>query len=167
MLKVRTAAPLLRDLRGRFARVDEIAEEELGFAVQQSTKAVYRQAQRNIGRMFRNPGRMQSALKMTVRLGKRPIGEVSISGVENVIHETGGLRSYTIFPRNRSVLKFQGLVLGLTGGTRFGSVFAARVDRDPLPQRSYLRLALEQKRSEVRNILDEALRRNTTRIARG
>lgn len=104
---------------------------------------------------------------MTVRPGKVPVGEVFIEGVEYAIHERGGLRSYTIFPRNGQALKFQGLLAGKTGEARFGGIFAKRVERDPVPERSYLRRALDEKRGEVREIFAAAGRRIAERTVRG
>lgn len=167
MLNVRVEAPLLRDVLGRFRRVDEVAQEELNSAVRQATEAVYRQVRRNIRSTFRTSGRMESALQMLVRPGKRPVGEVFIEGLRYAIHERGGAKSYTIFPRNGQALKFQGLLQTVTGDARFGGVFARRVDRDPLPQRSYLRRALDEKRDEIREIFGDATKRIAERTVRG
>lgn len=158
MLRVHAEAPRLRDVLGRFQRVDEFAEAELNAATERATESVYRQAQRNVRSKFGGTGRMENALQMTVRHGKRPFGEVFIRGAEYVVHELGGRGSYLIQARGGGVLAFE---------TDTGFAFASRVRRGPAREQSYLRLALEQQRSEVREIFAEAARNISSRVAGG
>lgn len=158
MISVTIESQGLDELISRVERYPTALDEKLYSTVIWATEAVYRQARDNIGKMFRNPGKMQSALQMTfARLGDGSItGAVSISGIGYVTQEFGGRTAYDIFPKSREVLAFPGSLAapfrqryGTRQGRSISTVFAAHVHREPLPERSFLRLAMNQKRAEI------------------
>lgn len=135
-------------------RVDAAAEEARGI--------LYDQVRSNISRMFSNPAKMLSAIgSEVVRTGDIVTVTINASGrISGVvlpymgIHEYGGRTSaHTILPVNARALHF--LTPGALG---FGSgprgqdgVFAKRVNHpgSRIPERSYLRAALAQRKNEV------------------
>ena len=147
----------LRDLQGRFQRIAGEEARNAESDVRAATELVYQQAKANIARMFRNPGRMQNALRMTFnRVSGGTRGSVEIEGVGYVTQEFGGTRPYVIFPgAGKKVLAFEGSApFGSAGQT----VFTPYVLHPPLPERSYLRLALEQKQAEIRELFADRVR---------
>ena len=146
----------LRDLQGRFQRISLEDRERAREEVLQATELVYRQARENISRMFRNPGPMESALRMTFdRLLGAYRGSVSIEGVGYVTQEFGGSRPYQILPHGQA-LKFQ--AERYFGSRETETIFTPMVIHPPLPERSFLRLALDQKRAEIEALFAGRLR---------
>lgn len=135
----------LRDLQGRFQRVSAEDREENARSIRQATEMVYQQARENIARMFKNSGPMQNALQIFYEsYGAYQRGSVTIEGVGYVTQEFGGTKPYLIprspLPAGRA-LKFM---------TEGYEVFTpGPVVRGPLRERSFLRLALDQKRAEI------------------
>ena len=153
----------VRDLAGRFERLPERAAEAVAVGVREATALIHRQATENIYRLFRPSGRMPNALKMSFeRFVNNAMGSVSITGVGYVTQEFGGTRPYDIFPVNARALRFVSPTrIGFSGGPRTlqpVEVFARRVHHPPLPERSYLRAAMAQKRGEIRALFGDAIR---------
>lgn len=142
----------LRRITAKFGNLPEEAERELEETVRSATDLLYDQAQENIRNLFNTSGKMSNALQRRVRhLGPgRVVGSVYIEGTGYITQERGGLKPYDIFPRARNALRF--FVAG-------SAVFAMVVHRLPLPRRSYLALALNQKRAEIRAMFDAFAKR--------
>ena len=166
MPEVRVTVTGLEAAVARLQGLGPAVDAEVTATVRWATELVYNQARENIESMFRYPARMANALKMTVEtLGAGSVrGTVSIEGIGYVTQETGGRGPYDIFPRNRIALAWSGEGLPRVSrnvyrgeGGRFvgggseeaGVVFAKHVHHPPLPQRSYLRRALDQRRGEI------------------
>lgn len=132
----------LRDLQGRFRRLaDTGVGEAVAAGVRRVTELIYRQTIRNIRSLFRTSGKMENALRVAYTgTGATTQGSVSIGGVGYVTQELGGRRPFAIRPKSRLALAFEG---------EAGLTFARLVIRGPLPARSYLRLAVDQTRSQV------------------
>lgn len=155
----------LRELAARFEGLPAAMEIAVADGTRRATDIVYQQAKDNIARMFRNPGPMQNALQETVAVAAGvAIGTVSISGIGYVTQELGGATVYDIFPVNAKALRFlPGGGGGFSGGPKTvgggGAVFAKHVVHPPLPERSFLRAALAQRRAEIAQIFGDAVRR--------
>lgn len=144
----------LSELKDRFEAMPGATDRAIASAVMEVTELVYQQAQQNIRSMFRTSGKMESALKTTFeRFAGGACGTVSISGIGYVTQELGGRGFYDIFPRGNALRWLD------TGGRE---VFAKHVHHPPLPERSFLRLALDQKREEIRGLFEAAAHRVVT-----
>lgn len=154
----------LRELIARFDALPANMQVAVADATRRATEVVYDQAKANIGRMFRNPGPMQNALRIAFSAaGGTATGTVSIGGIGYVTQEMGGTTAYDIFPVNAKALRFMaGGAGGFSGGPKTltpGVVFAKHVVHPPLPERSFLRAALAQRRGEIQQIFGDAVRR--------
>ena len=132
------------------------ARAEVNSAVMEATNLVYQQARENIATMFKSSGRMQNALRIAFDgTGAYAKGSVSIEGVAYSVQEFGGTRPYAIFPSGRA-LKFQ--AERFFQSREMETVFAPMVIHPPLPERSFLRKALDQKRAEIAELFGRRVR---------
>jgi hypothetical protein len=113
-------------------------------------------ARENIARMFNNPARMQDSLSTRVEGSSQTLtGTVTASGLPYLaIHEYGGvIQTPEIFPVNALALHWiSPAALGFSGGAKSQEgVFAmhARAHPTRIPERSYLRAALAQRRRAI------------------
>jgi hypothetical protein len=146
----------LTNLVDRFGRLPNVVHQNLIKAMHDVTVMVEQQAKDNIARMFNNPGKMQSALSSKVDdSGQVVTGTVSASGLPYLaIHEFGGvIQTPEIFPVNAKALHWLApAALGFSGGPKGQEgVFAMHAAAHPthIPERSYLRAALAQRRAEI------------------
>lgn len=145
----------LARLRARFEALPEAIDAELEGRIAAATEIVYRQAYENIGQMFRNPGKMQSALKMTVtRLAPGSVeGTVSIEGAGYAALERGS-GPHWIFPVHARALAFESGGAAIPASRvlreRGGPVFAADVHHPGTRAYHFLRSAIADKHAEIR-----------------
>jgi phage gpG-like protein len=146
----------LSELVDRFGRLPDVVHQNLVKTMGDVTRMVVQQAQDNIARMFNNPGKMQASISGKVEdNGGTVTGTVSASGLPYLaIHEYGGVvHTPEIFPVNAKALYWLApAALGFSGGPKTQQgVFAmhARAHDTNIPERSYLRAALAQRRAEI------------------
>lgn len=124
-------------------------------------------AKQRLAELFPNPAAMQAAIssEVTVSKGNTVSGHISALGLPYLaIHEFGGVtQPHEIFPVNASVLAFmsQGIGVGkVTFRTGAGNrpIFATHVNHpgSVMPERSYLRYALVQRRDAIREAFQQA-----------
>jgi hypothetical protein len=124
-------------------------------AMHLTTAMVQEQARANIARMFNHPELMQSSISSAVAEGDPVTGIVTASGLPYLrIHEYGGvIQTPEIFPVNALALHWiSPAALGFSGGPKTQEgVFAmhAAAHKTPIPERSYLRAALAQRRAQI------------------
>lgn len=122
-------------------------------------------AKLRLAELFPNPARMQAALQteVTIGSGNSVFGRVQATGLPYLaIHEYGGRTApHDIFPVNAKVLHFfadhaADALHRPTANTQ--EVFADHVSHPGslMPERSYLRYALAQRRSALRAAFAEA-----------
>ena len=128
--------------------------------MERETEAVLDVAKLRLAELFPNPGRMQAALstEVTVGAGNEVVGRVFATGdlPYMAIHEFGGQTApHDIFPVNAKVLHFfsdHAATFRTAATAATNEVFATHV-RHPgsqMPERSYLRYALAQRRDALR-----------------
>lgn len=147
-----------RELMVRFERMPRVALDGLNEGVARAVVLVRDQAQANMAQLFKGP---VAKLSTAVETGAdRAVGTVTAGGTPYAaIHEFGGrTRPHPILPVTARVLVFQG---------RTGTVFARRVNHpgSKIPERSYLRSALAQKRAEIVETIKAAVIGNIKRAA--
>lgn len=144
----------------RFERASRSLYDALLGIVTDEVEQVADNARARMAELFKNPAKMQAAIATSVEQGDGRsfiYGQVTASGLPYLrIHEFGGVvQTPEIFPVNARVLHF------LTPGAAFfrpeaksaaNEVFAehTRAHITTLPERSYLRYALQQRRSSIR-----------------
>lgn len=140
----------------RFLGMPGAQHQKFVRAMHDATALVQQQARANIARMFANPAKMQAAVESRVDDSATSItGTIFASGLPYLaIHEYGGVvHTPEIFPVNAQALHWLSPSgLGFSGGpTTQGGVFAmhTRAHDTRIPERSYMRAALAQKRSEI------------------
>jgi hypothetical protein len=148
--------PGLAELIGRFARQPAAQHARMVRVMHDATDLVRYQARANIARLFNHPERMQDALYATVVDGTQTVtGTVTAAGLPYLrIHEYGGvIQTPEIFPQAAQALHW--LAPAATGFSGAGAspegVFAmhAAAHQTRIPERSYLRAALAQRRAEI------------------
>jgi hypothetical protein len=115
-------------------------------------------ARARMGELFKNPGRMQAAISTSVEDGGSFIyGAITAFGLPYLaIQEYGGVvMTPEIFPVNARALHFftdRAAFFRPEATAATGEVFAKSTRAHPtvLPERSYLRYALAQRRSAIR-----------------
>jgi hypothetical protein len=145
----------LSELVDRFGRLPNVVQQDLVTTMREVTAMVEEQAKDNIARMFNNPGKMQGAVSSKVEAGPPVTGTVSASGLPYLaIHEYGGvIQTPEIFPVNAKALHWLApAMLGFSGGPKgqegvFAMHTAAHATH--IPERSYMRAALAQRRAEI------------------
>jgi hypothetical protein len=148
-------APGLAELIARFGRQAAAQHTRTVRAMHDTTAMVNAQAKANIARMFNHPDRMQDTLSESVAdSGATVTGTVTAAGLPYLrIQEYGGVVQVPeIFPVNVRALHFLApSSLGFSGAQWQDEVFAAHAAPHEvrLPERSYLRAALAQRRSEI------------------
>ena len=175
MIDVQVSLSGIKELDERLYGLS-LVEEGVEDATRRATELVYERAKANIAAMFRTPGRMKSALRMIFdRSFGGAEGRVEIEGEGYATQEYGGRGWYDIFPVNRLALAFAGApgggsrIAGAVRGARFRTsagrfsagtrVFAKHVHHPPLPERSYLRSALEEERPAIVELYAAVARR--------
>jgi phage gpG-like protein len=142
---------------GRFRSASAELRARLIPVMGAETEAVVETARKRLGELFRNPGAMQASIHARVSVGADVIeGSVVASGLPYLaIHEYGGTtRPHDIFPVNAKALAFSmgaGAVFrpGASAGT---DMVFAKVVHHPgsvMPERSYMRYALAQRRAAI------------------
>jgi phage gpG-like protein len=127
--------------------------------MERECEAVLDVAKLRLAELFPNPAKMQAALQseVTVGAGNTIFGRVQATGLPYLaIHEFGGRTApHDIFPVNAKALHFFAdhaapFRTGATAATN--EVFAAHVSHPGslMPERSYLRYALAQRRAALR-----------------
>jgi hypothetical protein len=145
----------LSQLVDRFGRLPNVVHQNLVKTMHDVTAMVVQQAKDNIARMFNHPDKMQDAVSAKVDDGAVVTGTISASGLPYLaIHEYGGvINTPEIFPVNAKALHWLApAALGFSGGPKTQEgVFAmhARAHETHIPERSYLRAALAQRRSAI------------------
>jgi hypothetical protein len=149
-------APGLSELIGRFARQPAEQHRRMVTVMHDATGMVRNQARANIARLFNTPDRMQDTLDATVVDGTWMVtGTVTAAGLPYLrIQEYGGvIQTPEIFPQAAQALHW--LATAATGFSGAGAspegVFAMHTaaHQTRLPERSYLRSALAQRRAEI------------------
>jgi hypothetical protein len=147
--------PGLAELIARFARQPAAQHTRMGRAMHDATALVQNQASDNIARLFNKPGDMQNTLSSKVDdAGTTLTGTVTAAGKPYLrIQEYGGvIHLPEIFPVNAQALHWLGPAkVGFSGAQQQDEVFAmhAAAHDVTLPERSYLRAALFQRKSEI------------------
>jgi phage gpG-like protein len=146
----------LSELVDRFGRLPNVVRQNLVKTMRDVVEMVEQQAKDNIGRMFKNPAKMQASISSKVEEnGTVVTGTVSASGLPYLaIHEYGGvIQTPEIFPVNAKALHWLApAALGFSGGPKGQEgVFAMHTAAHPtpIPERSYLRAALAQRRQAI------------------
>lgn len=142
----------------RFENASEALRTRLRAVMQAETEQVAFYARARINELFRNPQKMMQSIESSVSEGSDFLeGTVTASGLPYLrIHEFGGVtRPHDIYPKSARALHFFGDTAaafrsGATAGT--DEVFAKHVFHpgSVMPERSYLRYALAQRRSAIR-----------------
>src|ERR1700731_4193611 len=147
-------APGLAELIARFGRQRASQHQRMVQVMHDATALVASQARANIALLFKTPDRMQDTLDATVVDGTwTVIGTVTAAGLPYLrIHEYGGvIQTPEIFPQAAQALHWLSPVaVGFSGATTQGEVFAMHTaaHQTRIPERSYLRAALDQRRAE-------------------
>lgn len=147
--------PGLSDLIARFARQPAAQQARMGRAMHDATDLVRAQAKANIARLFNKPEAMQDTLDATVVDGTWTVtGTVTAEGKPYLrIQEYGGIIHLPeIFPQGAQALHWLSPTqVGFSGAQQQDEVFArhAAAHDVTLPERSYLRAALFQRRAEI------------------
>ncbi|MDE2467771.1 MAG: hypothetical protein KGL35_03275 [Bradyrhizobium sp.] len=147
-------------LIARLGALSSAMSQAVATTITYETQAVKNAASVRMAELFKNPGRMQDSLSTDVVIdGPTTVGTVMASGLPYLaIQEYGGVTSpHDIFPVNASVLAFMspGSAVFKEGSTSGDMVFT-RVVHHPgsvMPERSYMRYALAQRRSSIRDSL--------------
>jgi hypothetical protein len=147
----------LNEITIRFRNASRALHDRLLGMMQTEMETLEGFARARMGELFRNPGRMQAALSHGVADSGGTIdGFVSADGLPYLaIHEFGGRTApHDIFPVNAKMLRFLGNPsTGFRSGGEAGTdVVFARVVHHPgsqMPERSYLRYALAQRRAAI------------------
>lgn len=149
-VQVRGLSELTQNLGGLPAKVRGATVRSMGVAV----GMVRDQAKENVMTTFSNPAKMAKTIEGYVDVGGYTVqGRVTASGLPYLaIHEFGGVvHTPAIFPRNVPfALRFEA-----AGET----VFAAhtKAHDTPIPERSYLRRALDQRHADVLALFERLL----------
>jgi hypothetical protein len=142
----------------RFERAARSLHDALLGIITEEVELIADNARQRMAELFKNPAKMQASIATSVEDGGSFIyGAITASGLPYLrIHEFGGMvQTPDIFPVNARVLHF------FTPGAAFfrpeaksatSEVFAKSTRAHPtvLPERSYLRYALQQRRSALR-----------------
>jgi hypothetical protein len=146
----------LAQLSARFAAAPGAQRQRTVAAMRRATALVQQQAADNIARLFNHPAKMQSALSTRVDdSGASVVGTITASGLPYLRAQEYGatIQLPDIFPVNASVLHWIAPAkLGFSGGPKGqADVFSMFASAHPvtLPERSYMRAALAQRRAEV------------------
>jgi hypothetical protein len=148
-------APGLSELIARFGRQAAAQHTRMTRAMHDATALVEAQAKANIARLFNTPDRMQDTLSRQVTdAGTTVTGTVTAAGLPYLrIQEMGGvIHVPEIFPRAAQALHWLSpAAVGFSGAHEQEGVFAmhAAAHDVRLPERSYLRAALAQRRAEI------------------
>lgn len=149
----------------RFANATQALHDALLGIITDEVEQVADNARARMGELFKNPGKMQGAVSTSVEDGGTFIyGAITASGLPYLaIHEYGGVvMTPDIFPKNAQALHF------FTPGAAFftaskseaatGEIFAkhTRAHPTPIPERSYMRYALAQRRASIRSRFAQA-----------
>ncbi len=151
-------------ITARFRNATKALHDRLLGIITDEVGQVETLARLRLAELFPNASRMQAALSTSVEDGGTVInGTVTASGLPYLrIHEYGGRTSpHDIFPVNARALNFFSDHAALfraaaTAGTQ--EVFAKSVHHpgSQMPERSYLRYALQQRRSAIRSAFADA-----------
>jgi hypothetical protein len=153
MFDIRT--PGLAELIARFARQPAAQHARMVKIMHDATALVESQARANIARLFNHPERMQDTLDAKVVDGTWTVtGTVTAAGQPYLrIQEYGGVVHVPeIFPVNAQALHWiSPAKVGFSGTHEQEGVFSAHAAAHDvrLPERSYLRAALAQRRAEI------------------
>lgn len=155
---------------GRFRNATQALHDRLLGIIETETTEVAFLARQRLAELFPNPQKMQNAIESAVQQGDSFIlGSVVASGLPYLrIHEFGGVtQPHPIAAVNASALAFQsqgffrragvGKVTFRTGAAS-DTMFAKHVEHpgSVMPERSYLRYALTQRRSAIRAAFAQA-----------
>lgn len=141
----------------RFENANKALHERLLGIINSEVEQIAALARARMGELFRNPGKMQSSVSTQVSESASYIeGTVSASGLPYLaIQEFGGVtRPHDIFPVNAQALHFMtpaAAVFRSGSASATDEVFSQVVHHpgSDLPERSYLRYALAQRRSAI------------------
>lgn len=150
----------------RFENATQALHDRLLGIIQSEVATIADLARARMGELFRNPGRMQASVSTSVEDGQTFIyGVVQASGLPFLaIQEYGGVTSpHDIFPVNAQALHFMtphSTQLREGGMASINDVFTPVVHHpgSVLPERSYLRYALAQRRSAIHAAFTQAAR---------
>lgn len=154
-------------LVARLGAMSDAMRSYVGQVIFSETETVKTVAAARMAELFKNPSRMQASLSTDFDgSGEVQVGTVTASGLPYLaIQEYGGVTSpHDIFPVNAQVLAFfgQSSAQFKLGGDATGPLVFAKAVHHPgsvMPERSYLRYALAQRRSAITNALLAAVRR--------
>jgi hypothetical protein len=148
--------PGLAELIARFGRQPAEQHQRMVKVMHDATALVASQARANIFRLFNHPDKMQDTIDATVVDGTWEVtGTVTAAGLPYLrIQEFGGvIQTPEIFPRAAQALHWLSPAsTGFSGaGASAEGVFAmhTRAHETRIPERSYLRAALDQRRAEI------------------
>lgn len=154
----------LTDLIARFDSADAAAKTRIRAAMGSITEMLVAQSQENVRTIFRrNTGRLAASISGHVeQSGDVTTGTVTSAGTPYAhIQEYGGTtKPHPIYPVNAQALRFLSpggpLPIGKTAAQ--GVVFAKHVNHpgSRIPERSFLRRALAQRRTDIEAMLREA-----------
>jgi hypothetical protein len=141
----------------RFENATQALHDRLRDIIRTETDTIADLARARMGELFSNPGRMQASVSTKIDDGGTVIeGSVSATGLPFLaIQEYGGVTSpHDIFPVNAQVLFFmtpRSAQFRAGSASAINEVFAPVVHHpgSVLPERSYLRYALAQRRSAI------------------
>ncbi len=148
-------APGLPGLIARFARQPAAQHARMVRVMHDAAALVESQAKANIARLFNHPDKMQDTLDAKVVDGTWTVtGTVTAAGLPYLrIQEYGGvIHVPEIFPQAAKALHWLSpAAVGFSGARGQDDVFAmhAAAHDVRLPERSYLRAALAQRRAEI------------------
>lgn len=140
----------------------------VGQAIYSETEAVKQAAAARMAELFKNPALMQGSLSTDFEdNGSQITGTAMASGLPYLaIHEYGGVtRPHDILPVNAMALAFFGRGSAqFRPGAATGPLVFAKAVHHPgsvMPERSYLRYALAQRRGAIRSALLAATQQAT------
>lgn len=151
-------APNLSRVVLRFQNATQALHDHLMAAMETEVEQVAFYARARMTELFKNPQRMMESIETQVVDGTTFIeGTVEASGLPYLaIHEYGGVTSpHDIFPVNAKALHFfmDGATGFRPGGSAATNEVFTKVVHHPgsvMPERSYMRYALAQRRSAIR-----------------
>jgi hypothetical protein len=151
-------------LIARFDSMSDVVRQRIAGAMQSEVEALQQAALDRMSELFKNGGgAMRSSLSTSVYGdGSTVTGNLFAFGLPYLrIQEYGGVtRPHEILPRNASVLAFAmpGAAAFKSGSTSGDTVFAKSVQHpgSRMPERSFLRYALETRRNAIRDAFQAA-----------
>jgi hypothetical protein len=164
------AIQMLGKVRGDMQAGARVMRDKMSDILTSESEIIAGLARGRIAEMFKNPARMQAAIRAETvenigRSGAVVLATVTATGLPYLrIHEYGGVvMTPEIFPRAGGALRwlspaYAQFKKGSTAATSevFVKPGPTRAHPTPIPERSYLRYALQQRREAIRSQFAEA-----------